>query len=80
MMLSYLVRGHGGRLLCQNLPEAQARIVSRVAINIQISHQNIQIWRPAMSLRSYPNLNLGEDNNEMETKTFLEPRFGGYEV
>ena len=45
---------HGGRLLCKNLPEAQSRIVSRLsADNIQISHQNIQIWRPAMALRSY---------------------------
>jgi hypothetical protein len=49
-------------LLCKNLPEAQARIVSRV------EYSNMAASDVSSKLS---NLNLGEDNNEMERPKYF---------
>ena len=50
----------------QKPPGSAGSHCQQSTINIQISHQNIQIWRPAYVSSKLSNLNLGEDNNEME--------------
>ena len=53
-------------LLCKNLPEAQAHIVSRVPLIFKFPTKIFKYGGQRYVSSKLSNLNLGEDNNEME--------------